>query len=292
MWTIVRKIRPTKIIIAFDNDESGNKAAEKLAPKLAKEGANVHRLKVPHGNDINEYVCLLAGKDKKAIPGILQGLFVDASVMQRADPGQFQAGEVPSIPVKDNASIDNSSLAANLAADNKIPPGAGLEAVQAVKEENRVEPDPGETDSIPNLAAEKQAAKEKNQSIPESQESAENTISFLAANKKSIDDNAATDLSVVKKGGDIEILIGDRSFRIRGLSKNQTFDVMRVNLRVMNPDGYHIDTLDLYNARHRTAYINTAALELKLTPEVIKKDLGRGIAKAGRAAGRTDQQNP
>ena len=83
LWSVLRKVRPNKIIIAFDNDPSGNKAADKLAPKLAAEGANVHRVKVPRGKDINEYVCLLAGKDKKAVPGILQGLFVDAPVMHR-----------------------------------------------------------------------------------------------------------------------------------------------------------------------------------------------------------------
>jgi DNA primase len=97
MWSVLRQIRPTKVIIAFDNDESGNKAAEKLAPKLAKEGANVHRLTVPQGKDINEYVCMLAGKDKKAIPGILQGLCVDAPMMHQADPENVDIAEPASM---------------------------------------------------------------------------------------------------------------------------------------------------------------------------------------------------
>ena len=32
MWSVLRKIRPTKVIVAFDNDDSGNKAAEKRCP--------------------------------------------------------------------------------------------------------------------------------------------------------------------------------------------------------------------------------------------------------------------
>jgi hypothetical protein len=224
MWSVLRKIRPTKVVIAFDNDTSGNKAAQKLAPRLAREGANVHRLKVPQGKDINEYVCLLVGKDKNAVAGILQGLCVDAPLICRADPGAVDIAEPASITADTNTRI--SSLAAN--------------------EKSRCETDP---DNLSSSMPEKQASKEK------------------------------IDLSVVKTGNDIEMTMGDRVYRVRGLSKNQTFEVMRVNVRVMNPSGYHIDTLDLYNARHRTAYINAAADELRLTADVIKKDLGRVLLK-------------
>jgi len=47
---------------------------------------------VPAGKDISEYVCLLGGKDKRAISGVLQGLFVDAPLRHSADPGKVQIG--------------------------------------------------------------------------------------------------------------------------------------------------------------------------------------------------------
>jgi DNA primase catalytic core len=119
MWAVLRKVRPTKIIIAFDNDTAGNQAAEKLAPKLAAEGANVHRLKVAQGKDINGYVCLLAQKDKKAIPGILQGLCVDAPLICQADPQSVDIAEPAAISPETQSSSSTSSLAANLAANKK-----------------------------------------------------------------------------------------------------------------------------------------------------------------------------
>ena len=61
------------------------------------------------------------------------------------------------------------------------------------------------------------------------------------------------------RGEDIEITLGDREYRIRGLVKNLSFEVMKVNVRVSVGEKYHIDTLDLYNARHRTAFITAAA---------------------------------
>ena len=75
------------------------------------------------------------------------------------------------------------------------------------------------------------------------------------------------------------MIIGNRSYRIRGLAKNQTFDVMKINLRVMADNWYHVDNLDLYNARHRTMFINTAADELQLKADIIKKDLGKVLLK-------------
>lgn len=81
------------------------------------------------------------------------------------------------------------------------------------------------------------------------------------------------------QGEDIEITLGERSYRIRGLRKNLSFDVLKVNIRVMSGEKYYIDTLDLYNARHRTALLNAAAGELGLSADVIKRDLGRVLLK-------------
>ncbi len=73
--------------------------------------------------------------------------------------------------------------------------------------------------------------------------------------------------------------IGGRSYRIRGLAKNQTFDVMKVNLRVMANDLYYVHNFDLYNARHRIAFINAAADDLQVKADILKKDLGRVLLK-------------
>jgi len=87
------------------------------------------------------------------------------------------------------------------------------------------------------------------------------------------------DIPTTTKGEDIEITLGDREYRIRGLSKNLSFEIMKVNVRVSVGERYHIDTLDLYNARHRTMFINTAAEEIGVKHDVIKRDIGRVLLK-------------
>ncbi|MDR3660064.1 MAG: hypothetical protein P4L86_06600, partial [Mycobacterium sp.] len=79
-----------------------------------------------------------------------------------------------------------------------------------------------------------------------------------------------------------EVLLsfGERRWRVRGLDKASSFDLLRVNIMVSAPDGrggvlFHVDTLDLYSARARAGFISAAAAELKLDVDVIKRDLGR-----------------
>ena len=81
------------------------------------------------------------------------------------------------------------------------------------------------------------------------------------------------------RGEDVEIGIEDRIYRIRGLGKNLSYDVMKVNLRLSCRDQYYIDTLDLYDARNRVSFVKMASEELLLKAEVVQKDLGKVLLK-------------
>ena len=77
----------------------------------------------------------------------------------------------------------------------------------------------------------------------------------------------------------IEIIIHDRYYCIRGFDKNLSFDNMRINLQVFLEERFHIDSLNLYNCIQRKAFIKMAAVELGINPEVIKHDVGRVLLK-------------
>ena len=87
------------------------------------------------------------------------------------------------------------------------------------------------------------------------------------------------DIPTEQRGEDVFIWLGEREYRIRGLARNLSCEVMRVNVRSGIGLKYHVDMLDLYQAKARTAYINAAASELGLKEEVIKRDLGRVLLK-------------
>jgi len=46
--------------------------------------------------------------------------------------------------------------------------------------------------------------------------------------------------------------------RIRGLDKNNSFDVSKVNLLISRGEALHVDTFDLYSAKHRQAFARVA----------------------------------
>jgi len=109
-------------------------------------------------------------------------------------------------------------------------------------------------------------------------------------------------IEVEQSEREVVIVLGDRRYRVRGLEKNLSFDQLRVNVLVSRTqatdddnlpsrsdlpgrsdlaacNAFHVDTLDLYSARHRAAFIKQAALEIKVEETVIRHDLGQVLLK-------------
>jgi DNA primase len=87
------------------------------------------------------------------------------------------------------------------------------------------------------------------------------------------------DIPAEVKPREIIIPQENRRWRIRGMARNTTYEIMKVNVQVSLNGNFHVDTLDLYSARHRTGYIKQAAAELETDEETIKKDLGKVLLK-------------
>ena len=108
---------------------------------------------------------------------------------------------------------------------------------------------------------------------------ASSSLVVKAANvSSSNDEKAAKDkkgVEVEQSGEDYVINIIDRSYRVRGLQKNSSFDVLKVNLRLWHNERFYLDTLDFYRAKERNAFVMAAASETNLEPDLVKRDLGR-----------------
>ncbi|WP_169314846.1 CHC2 zinc finger domain-containing protein [Leptonema illini] len=76
-------------------------------------------------------------------------------------------------------------------------------------------------------------------------------------------------------GDEVRLAYGERRYRVRGLYKNTTDHLMKINLRVSLGDVYHVDTFDLLSAKSRLSFIEQAAGELAVDHEILKHDLGR-----------------
>ena len=92
------------------------------------------------------------------------------------------------------------------------------------------------------------------------------------------------DVPVEMRGEDVVLKFGDREYRARGLKKNTSAELLRVNLRVMGVNAHgevalHVDTLELNASRQRMAFIKQAAEELGIKEEIIRHDVGKVLLK-------------
>jgi DNA primase catalytic core len=75
------------------------------------------------------------------------------------------------------------------------------------------------------------------------------------------------------------MVFGARRWRVRGLPKNLAVGVLKVNVMVSAEDVFHVDTLDLYNARARAVFLTQASIELRAPEDTLKGELGRVLLK-------------
>jgi DNA primase len=235
-----------RVLIAYDRDEAGDRAAEKLAQQLIAEGLDGYRILFPKNMDANEYA-LKVGPAHKSLGVAIRS----AQWLGKGKPKPLTTA-VADIPL----------LSVHEAAPALVPPLAAEEA-EAAKEE------------IPQLE------------LPALPEAADLPCAALPAQ---VVPGAPAPLPVPETkplGHEREYVVtfGPRRYRVRGLEKNLSYEVMKVNVLASTPaieggdderpQAVYIDTLDLYQARARAAFVTSAAAELGLSQEVIKGDLGK-----------------
>lgn len=200
---LLEEVSPQHLIICFDNDEAGNKAARALSEQLQNHIPTISRAKLPQGSDIND--------------------------VARAYPKHPSA-----------------ALAACI---------EQAEAMIGKKE-------------IISLGAKKQDQQPCN----------EHSISLPEANAEQTESALISD--------EVHFTFGEREWRVRGFLKNLSYDTLKIQLRLYRQNktgettsGYHLDTLDLCNAKHGQSFIVQAVSETRLSSDILKKDLGQILLK-------------
>jgi DNA primase len=82
-----------------------------------------------------------------------------------------------------------------------------------------------------------------------------------------------------RQGDEITVECDGRRYRVRGLAKNLSIELMKINLLAGNANGFHVDTLDLYSARQRAAFSKQASDEMNVKEDIVRRDLGRVLLK-------------
>jgi DNA primase len=267
-----------RILLALDNDEAGNKAADEVAAMLQMIGIDVFRIKFPSGQDANEYASKLQMALDRGEPGHASlGLCIRNA--EWIANGNKPEPKVTTI-TPDFLKEARDSIAKEQAAT------AQAEAEAAKKKKAANEPTPT-TNNKPSLLAAEVAAKANEPQSASSRLAAQPQASSLTPQASErqpplaarIPEAPKPQIEAEIRDNEIIVPIGNRTYRVRGLEKNLAFDVLKVNVLVRKNEQFYIDTFDIYAARQRSIFVKEAARELCIDEETIKRDLGKVLLK-------------
>jgi DNA primase len=225
-----------RVLIAYDHDPAGDKAASTLAAELGADGVECFRVVLPAGRDVND-VAVAATNPTDALGRLLRhAVWIGTGTA----PNRRLTPPATSVAPVSLSAAEQPAAAEHPAAETPVVvEEIGTAAVEVVAPAVAVDP-------------------------------------LLVSPSPAVPAEAAP----VVSEREVLLSFADRRWRVRGLDKASSFDLLRVNVMVSAPDGrgglvFHVDTLDLYAARARAAFITAAAAELKLGEDVVKRDLGR-----------------
>ncbi|WP_345817678.1 toprim domain-containing protein (plasmid) [Paraburkholderia sp. PREW-6R] len=232
-----------RVLIAYDRDDAGNAAAQKLSTELLESGIECFRVLFPKGMDANEYARKVQPA-QKSLGLLLQqsewlGKGQRPGVAAVVHPAPGLAAREEAVPVEPVAPLLPAPAIAHAPEPANTAPLLAAHAELEPALPRELPPVPASTPATP---------------------PAEPVASEGAA-------------------GELLLAFGERHWRIRGWQKNLGPDQMRVNVQVRNENGYHVDTLDVYSAKQRAAFIRQAAAELGSQDDTVKRDLGRVLLK-------------
>ncbi|MDA8021155.1 MAG: CHC2 zinc finger domain-containing protein, partial [Thermoanaerobaculia bacterium] len=232
-----------RVLIAYDRDDAGEAAAKQLAPRLQDAGIECWRIQFPRGMDANEYALKVAPASKS----------LGLAIRKAAWMGSGKA------PAK-------GPMAMPASVQETVVPEISAPEISSASSEPEPEP-------VSTPAPEPEAVPEPGESCPE----APVASPLPAAPARPV-------VPAEIDGDQVVIRLGDRRYRVRGLGKNLSYEVLKINLLAGRTcagqdEGYHVDTFDLYSARHRAAFVRLAAEEMGVEEGVVRGDLGRVLLK-------------
>jgi len=234
-----------RVLIAFDRDEAGERAADKVATRLMGQGIECLRVQFPKGMDANEYARRVTPATKSLALVVHKAIWMGKHIPSKHSPTVAAITETTEAAVSDLVAAPP-------------PTETVAETTETAVSDSTAVPSPAEAAVKPQ----------------------ERDETSLAAKK--VDTDTPIPVPVPTEGkpvlvNDDEVLFhfGNRRYRLRGLIKNLSRETMKLNALVSCEGAYYVDSFDLYAARQRHQYVQQTARELGVGDDVIKIDLGK-----------------
>jgi DNA primase len=280
----LRQYGTERVYIAYDRDEAGDRAAVKLADELAAMGIEVLRVKFPKGMDANEFalkvqpaaqslgLVLRQAEWMAGVRGKAVAMPVPASAANEAEPPLVSP---PSDEVAEAEVLTDEVATAELEPAAPTPELlAAAPAPEPISALAATEPLAVAEPSVPRMTA-----REILHLAADLGDAVADNVPPPSADRAAAPSTAPSS-AALPHPDEASWVFGDRRWRARGLSKALTPGALKVNLFVSRESGsFHVDTVELYSARQRAAYLKQASEELGVEERILKKDLGEVLLR-------------
>jgi DNA primase catalytic core len=265
-WELLKACRPDRVTIGYDNDEAGNTAANELAHQLEAAGVEAWRVEWPRESDVNDLVrqskdakgdlASCFAKSHRLLPSNVVGAIPVVPLAVPSEPQAVAPDPTPPVAMVWDDLLDQPLP---VVTRESLETGVGWTREPATPAPLPVElPAPGV-----------EPAKHGANGPP----APSGAVGAGPACLRMLPEGVA---EMTLSEGEPH---GPRTYRVRGLSSNTSFDALKVNLRLIRHDALHVDTLDLYQARARTSFAAVAAQITGLEKPVIEADLGKLLVR-------------
>lgn len=292
------------VLIAYDRDDAGDEGAAALGKSLEAEGFDCYRVQFPRGMDANEYAMKVTPASKSLGVALRQASFMGSGVSRgtpdfsplaalSAAAGAGASREVVPVAAAEGrkrvavtASPKDATAAASTAAvpvalDTPVEASTAVATPGAVHQAARVE---GATSVMvagaSGLAlASSATASSSAAAISTTNGATTAPVVATGAEPQRPVASMAPEVTAEVKKEEVVFQLGPRRYRVRGLDKALSAEALKVNVLVSQGESFHVDTLDMYSARQRAAFLKAAATELRLPEETLKREVGALLLK-------------
>jgi DNA primase catalytic core len=260
LFNELKRKKVQRVKLAYDADEAGERAATRDAERLRAVGIEVYRIKFPWGMDANEYARKVT---LAAQPRRLAGAEIDC------DEGAARSAAEGEPAVR---RLVSQSL--RLLINGAAWLGGSAAKADASKNGTASHVAPALPSSLvaASLAATAHDEAAKEEKLVSDAATVGETMPIPAAMGAARSDGAPR---LVECGDFHTFTLDGREYRLFGFAKNNGLECLKLTLRLRVGERLHSDQIDLCKDGDRRRFIERAAEECQLTPEAVKRDLGR-----------------
>ena len=260
-----------RVLIAYDRDDAGDHGASRLAERLGGDGVECFRVLFGFEQDANSFACQVDDPAGALAEVLRHAVWMGAS----APPSR----PVPVVPVQQEPPASALALGEQHSGEEKN-----------TEQEDDERPAGGAVDGVEGVVDGAASAVVGSDPLPAAPAAAvavgmEEFVAKLSPAPPPPPPAAAPVVlragPVVELSGDeLRLQIDERRWRVRGLQKASSFEVLRVNVFVaaehsVRGEVFHVDSFDLYSARARGVFARQAGEELGIPEGLLARDLGR-----------------